>query len=67
MVVDWARQIVLQARRWLPDRGLVVMAHAGVSGIGLIAAFRVHVCLVTRLLIGASTARTVLFGHSLGL
>lgn len=53
-VVDWARQAVLQTRRWLPDRRLVVVADAGFSGVGLIAALRRHVCLVARLRIDAS-------------
>jgi len=53
-VVDWARQAVLQARRWLPDRRLIVVADAGFSGVGLIAALRRHACLVTRLRIDAS-------------
>ncbi len=53
-VVDWARQAVLQAKRWLPDRRLVVVADAGFSGVSLIAALRRHVCLVTRLRIDAS-------------
>ena len=53
-VVDWARQAVLQARRWLPDRRLVVVADAGFSGVSLIAALRRHACLVTRLRIDAS-------------
>ena len=52
--VDWARQAVLQARRWLPDRRLVVVADASFSGVGLIAALRRHACLVTRLRIDAS-------------
>jgi len=53
-VVDWARQAVLQARRWLPGRRLVVVADAGFSGVNLIAALRRHACLVTRLRIDAS-------------
>ncbi len=53
-VVDWARQAVLQARRWLPDRRLIVVADAGFSGVSLIAALRRHACLVTRLRIDAS-------------
>ena len=53
-VVDWARQAVLQARRWLPNRRLIVVADAGFSGVGLIAALRRHACLVTRLRIDAS-------------
>ena len=53
-VVDWARQAVLQAKRWMPDRRLVVVADAGFSGVGLITALRRHACLVTRLRIDAS-------------
>jgi len=48
------RQAVLQAKRWLPDRRLVVVTDAGFSGVSLIAALRRHVCLVTRLRIDAS-------------
>ena len=53
-VVDWARQAVLQTKRWLPNRRLVVVADAGFAGVGLIAALRRHACLVTRLRIDAS-------------
>jgi len=53
-VVDWARQAVLQARRWLPDCHLIVVADAGFSGVSPIAALRRHACLVTRLRIDAS-------------
>jgi len=52
--VDWARQAILQAKRWLPDRRLIVVADASFSGVNLIAALRRHVCLVTRLRIDAS-------------
>jgi hypothetical protein len=52
--VDWGRQAVLQAKRWLPDRRLIVVADASFSGVNLIAALRRHVCLVTRLRIDAS-------------
>ncbi len=53
-VVDWARQAVLQTKRWLPGRRLIVVADAGFSGVGLIAALRRHACLITRLRIDAS-------------
>jgi len=36
------RQAVLQARRWLPNRRLIVVADAGFSGVSLIAALRRH-------------------------
>ena len=48
------RQTALQARRWLPDLRLVVVADAGFSGVSLIAALRRHACLITRLRINAS-------------
>jgi hypothetical protein len=53
-VVEWARQAVLQTKRWLPDRHLIVVADASFAAIDLIAALRRHVCLVTRLRIDAS-------------
>jgi len=53
-VVDWARQAILQAKRWLPDRRLIVVADASFAAIELIAALRRHVCLITRLRIDAS-------------
>ena len=30
-VTDWARQMILQVRRWLPQRSLVVVADGGYS------------------------------------
>ena len=53
-VVDWARQVILQTKRWLPDRRLIVVADASFAALDLIAALRRHVCLVTRLRIDAS-------------
>jgi hypothetical protein len=53
-VVDWARQVILQTRRWLPDGRLVVVADASFAALDLIEALRRHVCLVTRLRIDAS-------------
>jgi len=52
-VVEWARQAVLQTKRWLPDRRLIVVADASFAAIDLIAALRRRVCLVTRLRIDA--------------
>jgi hypothetical protein len=28
-LTDWGRQVLLEARRWLPDRALVVVAASG--------------------------------------
>jgi hypothetical protein len=53
-VADWARQVILQTKRWLPDRRLIVVADASFAAIDLVAALRRHVCLVTRLRIDAS-------------
>ena len=53
-VAEWARQAVLQTKRWLPHRRLVVVADASFAAIDLIAALRRRVCLVTRLRIDAS-------------
>ena len=53
-MVDWARQVILQTKRWLPDRRVVVVADASFAALDLIEALRCHVCLVTRLRIDAS-------------
>ena len=37
-LTDWARQLVLQARRWLPDRALVLVADSGFAALDLLAA-----------------------------
>jgi hypothetical protein len=34
-VVDWARQAILQTKRWLLNCRLIVVADAGFSGVGL--------------------------------
>ncbi|HEU5329201.1 MAG TPA: transposase [Thermomicrobiales bacterium] len=36
-LTDWARQLLLQLRRWLPDRALVVVADSGYAAIELLA------------------------------
>ena len=53
-LTDWARQAILQVRRWLPDRKIVVVADSSFSALDLIAAVRRHVCLVTRLRLDAN-------------
>jgi len=53
-LVDWARQAILQVKRWLPDRRIIVVADASFAALDLIAAVRRHVCLVTRLRLDAS-------------
>ena len=48
-LTDWARQAILQSKRWLTDRTVVVVADSSFSALDLIAAVRRHVCLITRL------------------
>ena len=53
-LTDWARQAILQVRRWLPKREIVVVADSSFSALDLIAAVRHYVCFVTRLRLDAS-------------
>jgi hypothetical protein len=53
-LTDWARQAILQVRRWAPKRSIVVVADSSFSALDLIAAVRRHVCLVTRLRLDAN-------------
>src|SRR3712207_2288751 len=49
-LTDWARQMVLQARRWLPERELVLVADMGFAALELLAALsRRGVICITRL------------------
>ena len=53
-LTDRARQAILQCKRWLPDRRLVVVADSSFAALDLIAAVRRYVCLITRLRLDAS-------------
>jgi DDE superfamily endonuclease len=53
-LTDWARQAILQAKRWLPGRRIIVVADQSFAALDLIAAVRRHVCLVTRLRLDAN-------------
>ena len=53
-LTDWARQAILQTKRWLPDRRLIIVADASFAALDLIAAIRRQVCLITRLRIDAN-------------
>jgi hypothetical protein len=54
-LTDWARQLVLQARRWLPGRPLVLVADSGFAALELLAALvRWRVTCVTRLRLDAA-------------
>ena len=56
-LTEWARQLVLQARRWLPKRLLVVVADSGFAVIELLWQLRQlknPICMITRLRLDAA-------------
>lgn len=56
-LTDWARQLLLQARRWLPERPLVVVADSGYAAIALLACcarLATPITIVTRLRLDAA-------------
>ena len=50
----WARQAILQTRRWLPNRRLVFVADSGFAALELLAAVRSRCCMITRLRLDAN-------------
>jgi len=53
-LTDWARQGILQIKRWLPNRPIIIVADSSFSAIELITAVRRHVCFITRLRLDAN-------------
>ncbi len=54
-LTDWGRQLVLQARRWLPGRELVVVADSAFAALEFLAAVsRRRVACITRLRLDAA-------------
>jgi hypothetical protein len=56
-LTDWARQMVLQVRRWLPTRQSVIVADSGFAVMALLARLQrlPHpVCMITRLRLDAA-------------
>jgi hypothetical protein len=54
---DWGRQMLLQLRRWLPDRSVVAVADSTYAALGLLAAcarLRNPVVVITRLRLDAA-------------
>lgn len=52
-LIDWARQMMLQVRRWLPTRELVVVADSSFAALDLLAAVSqrsLPIHMITRLL-----------------
>jgi DDE superfamily endonuclease len=61
-LTDWARQMVLQVRRWLPYRDLVVVADSSFAVLTLLQELRQltqPVCLITRLRLDAALYQPV--------
>ena len=53
-LLDVARQMILQIRRWLPGRRIVVVADSAFAAIAFLAALAPHACVVTRLRLDAN-------------
>jgi hypothetical protein len=53
-LLDWARQMVLQIHRWLPDRNIVIVADTAFAAIEFLAQIRSHAAVVTRLRLDAA-------------
>lgn len=53
-ITEWARQMILQLRRWLPGKTLVVVADSSYAALELLGAIRSYACLITRLRLDAS-------------
>src|SRR5262245_24715467 len=53
-LTDWARQAVLQTKRWLANRAVVIVADSSFAALELIASVRQHVCFITRLRLDAN-------------
>ena len=58
-LTDWARQAILQTKRWLPNHRFVFVADSSFSALGLLAAVRRHVCVITRLRLDAALFKPV--------
>jgi hypothetical protein len=54
-LTDWARQVVLQARRWMPERTLILVADSSFAALELLASLvRQDVICITRLRLDAA-------------
>lgn len=53
-VTDWARQMILQLSRWLPNRLIIIVADSTYAAIDLLASVRNHACVITRLRLDAA-------------
>jgi hypothetical protein len=53
LLTDWARQMLIQVARWLPERQIIVVADMSYAAIELLEAVRRHLTVITRLRLDA--------------
>jgi hypothetical protein len=53
-LTDWARQMVLQLRRWLPQRQIIVVADSSYAALELLHVVRQHLCFIVRFRLDAA-------------
>jgi len=53
-LTEWARQMLLQVKRWVPQRELVVVADSSFAALELLAAVRREMTVITRLRLDAA-------------
>lgn len=53
-LTEWARQMILQVKRWMPEREVVIVADSSFAALELLAAVRREVTMITRLRMDAA-------------
>jgi hypothetical protein len=53
-LTTWARQMILQLKRWLPEREVIIVADSGFAALELLWAVRREVTMITRLRLDAA-------------
>jgi DDE superfamily endonuclease len=53
-LTTWARQMILQLKRWLPEREVIIVADSSFAALELLAAVRREVTMITRLRLDAA-------------
>ena len=53
-LTDWARQMVKQVRRWLPNRPIVIVADSAFAALDFLGSTRQHATVITRLRLDAA-------------
>lgn len=53
-LTDWARQMLLQLSRWLPNRLIIIVSDSSYAVLELLDAVRAKVCMITRLRLDAA-------------